>query len=66
MLDQVTLEMLFEELGEDAGMTFLEWQANNPGWEDWTDSQIYSALPDVIKAFAADIVMNASWYHDGM
>lgn len=67
MLDLETLMMLFDELSEEEGaVTFDDWSDDVGYSESWTDEQIYSALPDYIKALVSDIVMNSSWWHDGM
>ena len=62
VFDLETLQMLFEELGLD----FDDW-ADEVGYtSSWTDPQIYTELPPAIKEEMADIVMNTSWWHDGM
>ena len=65
-LTQEILEMLFDELGEDVGMTWDEWVASTGYTSSWTDQQIYNALPDGIKAYILDMGMNWSWLHHGM
>ena len=65
-LTQDILEMLFDELGEEVGMTFSQWVASSGYTSSWTDQQIYNALPAGIQAYVLDIGMNWSWLHDGM
>ena len=65
-LTQEILETLFEELGEDVGMTFAEWVQSTGYTSSWTDQQIYNALPPGIQAYILDIGMNWSWMHGGM
>lgn len=62
MFDQDTLMMLFEELGFD----FDEWAASSNYNPSMSDEEIYDLLPDDIKAYCSDLVMNTSWYHGGM
>ena len=66
MLTLELLQMLFEELAEEVGMTFEEWQDETGYTESWTDQQIYNALPAGIRAYILDEGMNWSWLHDGM
>lgn len=60
------LEMLFDELGEEVGMTYAEWVESSGYTSSWTDQQIYEALPPGIQAYILDMGMNWSWLHDGM
>ena len=66
MLTPESLEMLFDELGEELGMTFEDWVEESHYTESWTDQQIYNALPAGIKAYILDMGMNWSWLHHGM
>ncbi len=62
IFDFDTLQMLFEE----TGMDFNEW-ADNCGYSDeWTDQQIYNALPDEILGVLPEIGINVSWLHGGL
>lgn len=62
IFDEDTLMMLFDECGVDFG----EWAANSNYNSSMSDEQIYALLPDDIKAYCSDLVMNTSWYHGGM
>ena len=66
MLTQEILEMLFDELGEEIGMTYAEWASSSGYTSSWTDQQIDNALPAGIQAYILDMGMNWSWLHDGM
>ena len=62
----ITEEMLKEFFAEFEDISFDEWAAEYGYTPEWSDKQIYDALPDFMREFFGDIWINYSWYHDGM
>ena len=62
IFDYDTLLDLFDVYGLD----FEAWATQYNYSSSLTDEEIYSILPAEIKADILDLVMNTSWYHDGM
>lgn len=60
------LQDLFAEFVEDYGYSFDQWVAEYNYTPEWSDKQIYDALPDYMKELLGDIWINYSWYHGGM
>ncbi len=65
-VNMLTYELLGELFAEFEDLDLATWIANSGYNSEWTDAQIYNALPNDIKALVADIVMNESWYHEGI
>ena len=61
IFDEETLMMLFDELGLD----FDAWITDSGYTAEWSDQQIYSALPEDIIAALGDFGIEASWMHEG-
>ena len=62
IFDYDTLLDLFETEGEN----FSEWAENCGYTPDRNDEWIYTRLPQGIKDYVTEWVLNASWYHAGM
>ena len=62
MFTEEILMMLFDETGSD----FDEWAAEVGYNSEWTDQEIYNALPAEILPYLGEFGLNASWMHDGM
>lgn len=70
IFDTDTLMELFEEMtareDEYSGPDFDEWVVESGYTNEWTDEMIYKKLPQMIKDNTLDLVMNASWWHEGL
>ena len=66
ILTEDILRDLFYELLEESGMTFDDWVTESGYTSEWSDKQIYDELPDFIKEWVGDLLINYSWYHGGM
>ena len=59
LFDRDTLEMLFEEAGED----FAAWMTSSGYDDSWTDQKIYAALPSSVLPYLDDFDLHASWMY---
>ncbi len=65
----MTLQDLLEALPDyfdELGLNFEEWAAAHQGYESWSYSDLYNALPLELREMIGEIDQNISWNNDGM
>lgn len=66
MLTEDLLQMLFDELGEELGMTYADWVSSSGYHTGMTDEEICHILPAGILPYLPEALMNTSWWHGGI
>ena len=68
MLDAELLQMIFEELLAEGTitMTYDEWVTSSGYTSDWTDYEIFMALPTAVQNYLGGIGITFSGGHGGI